>query len=1018
MKRGMDPFRAVPLLEVQEKVECVAFAGDSLYIGTSLGNLVQFEVPSSGRASEDLPTARRRGAVRLSQKKPVEQVCAASGFVFALVDSVLTVHPADLESAPGVELSREAKGMCIHTGLERAEERTGQSQEAPEVCLALKKKLVLFEHNGRSFVQRQEFPTSEAACALAWHQSWICAGFRREYNLYSDRAGVPREICHLDGKHAPQIVVLPGNELLLLIQENVGLFYNLSTQQPSTKSTVTWPRKVGHLGAAGNYVFGGTGVGQIDIFGIRDQKNCQTLSLDGSTGAMCRASGGRMLVAAGSSVTCLDPVPFERQVQKLLLQVRVGDALDLLNATFGPEDPQRQLQLSRFHALAGWALFRDLQFLQAFQHFMYCVDFRIDRVLLFWRRYLPSGWEPASGSARLAAEEGAPEPCDIADFVRGRLKERQPSEADEALASGVSANVGLANAAVTSFLLRQREALLSQERLPAEERTQGANEPGPLLRAMDTALLKLLIESDEDDIRLTQVLECGVRCAVEDCEGFLRERNRLDVLARLWKAHGMFDLVLREWSSMLRRVSEESPVKGPRTSTVQIVAEMADALRSAAGTARGAELLRQYVPQLLDVEPAAVLLVFTGALRPGRQEVSSLTPDEVLELLQGQDSLVLGYLEYVSEKKKDVMSTHHWAQLGLMYVAKAEEEQNLPGAIPGMTPTRKKLQRFLEVASGLEVTTLLPRLEALRLNEERVILCSREEQHGEALRILVEDLNDFQRAETYCRLVMARSTPGFESTEEVNESSAVWDRAASVFASELPAWARPVVFAPPQTKRSSSSSSSPSDGLFADREDMHSRVGGKGREASLGGCRPLMLFLRVLLNAWEGAAARPEEYKKVAAEYREAALSLLMCYAGHRDLPATEVMGMLPSSWPLEALAEYLTKCARIYLHEQRAGMLEENLSSMAYLKTFSALTKERMRKVNITGDRCCPVCNRRFVDKDSVGKAFLAYPNETCVHLQCKEHLSICPKTGRNFSDNISVYCHALSSAPEEDQD
>ncbi|CAE8616875.1 unnamed protein product [Polarella glacialis] len=36
---------------------------------------------------------------------------------------------------------------------------------------------------------------------------------------------------------------------------------------------------------------------------------------------------------------------------------------------------------------------------------------------------------------------------------------------------------------------------------------------------MDTALLKLLIESDEDDIRLTQVLECGVRCAVEDCEG-------------------------------------------------------------------------------------------------------------------------------------------------------------------------------------------------------------------------------------------------------------------------------------------------------------------------------------------------------------------------------------------------------------------------------------------------------------------------------------------------------------------
>lgn len=30
-------------------------------------------------------------------------------------------------------------------------------------------------------------------------------------------------------------------------------------------------------------------------------------------------------------------------------------------------------------------------------------------------------------------------------------------------------------------------------------------------------------------------------------------------------------------------------------------------------------------------------------------------------------------------------------------------------------------------------------------------------------------------------------------------------------------------------------------------------------------------------------------------------------------------------------------------------GMLEENLSSMAYLKTFSAWAKERMRKADMT---------------------------------------------------------------------
>eukprot|EP00931_Biecheleriopsis_adriatica_P041032 TRINITY_DN23499_c0_g1_i1.p1 TRINITY_DN23499_c0_g1~~TRINITY_DN23499_c0_g1_i1.p1 ORF type:complete len:996 (-),score=246.12 TRINITY_DN23499_c0_g1_i1:28-2979(-) len=982
----MDPFRAVPLLDLEEKIESISFEGENLYIGTAVGNLIQFDFPAAGSASEDLPAAAsRRGALRLSPKRPVDQVCAAGDYVFALADGVLSVLPADVQSAAPVELSREVKHFCLHGGL-------GNEAVTPEVCVAPRKKqkLVLISHNGvSSFEQRQEFTTLEVASALAWHQSWICAGFRREYILYNDR-GVPREICQIDGKHAPRIAVLPGNELLLMIQESVGLFYNLSTQQPSPKSTVTWPRKVTNVGASGNYVFGSTGIGQMDIFGIRDQKNCQTLTLEGTTVAITSAGGGRVLVAAETSITCLDPVPFERQVQKLLIQVRITDALDLLNTTFGPEDPQRQLQLGRFHALAGWALFRDLQFLKAFQHFMYCIDFRVARVLLFWRSYLPKGWE---SPARPAVDEGAPEPCDIVDFVRGRLQEKQPSEVGEA---SVSANVGLANAAVTSFLLKQREALLSQERVPAEQRTQGATEPGPLLRAMDTALLKLLVETDEDDVRLSEVLECSVRCAVEDCEGFLRERKRLDVLARLWKAHGMYDLVLREWSSMLQTGADR---QGIRTTTAQIVAEMVDALRSAAYTPAGAELLRTYVPQILSVDAAALLPVFTTPVRPGRGEVFSLQPDEVLQLLQGYHSLVLAYLEYLVDKKQ--AEPQHWAQLGLVYVTKAEEEQNLPGAVPGMTPTRQKLLRFLEEADGLCAEQLLPRLEALHLHEERVVLCSREQRHQDALQILVVDLNDLPRAESYCRLVMARDQPAVAGDALDSEGQ------GSVFSADLPPWARGIVFG---SKKSSSSSSAALLKLSAEAlatSDASKRP------------RPLMLFLRVLLEASEAAAAKPENYRKVAAEYREAALALLLGYAGHNDLPPHEVVSALPSHWTLEGVAGYLTKCARICLHEQRASMLEENLSSMAYLKTFSAWAKERMRKVTIGGDRCCPVCNRRFVDKDSVGKAFVAYPNETCVHMQCKDDPSVCPKTGRNFSDNTSVFCDALGTgAIEEDEE
>lgn len=1020
MKKGLDPFRLAQLLTVEERIESISCTGDSLYIGTAVGNLLQFDISST----EDL-APRHRASVRLANKKPVEQVLA-DGLVFALVDGSLHVLPPDISStSTGNVLCREAKRFCLHTGTS-----PDGSKRQHEICVSLKKKLVLYVHDGRSFVPRQEFPITEAAVALAWHQSWICVGQRREYTLFSDRAGVPREICQIDGKFLPQIAVLPNNELLLLIQESVGLFFNLSIQQPqpSPKSTVTWPRKVVHLGAASNYVFGSTGNGQVDIFSIRDQKNCQTLTLEGATLAMA-TMGGRLLVAVDNSLTCLDPIPFERQVQRLLLQVRVSDALNLLNATFGSEDPKRDAQLNRFHALAGWALFRDLQFNQAFQHFLYTPDVNIARILLFWRRYVPAGWDAVAASrastGRPALDDGVPEACEIEEFVKSRLQEKQSEGGSTSSSSAVSANVDMANAAMASFLLKQRDALRVQDRMPADQRPShgpgsaiaGAGSgtgPGSLealRRAVDTVLMKLLIEADSDDTRLQEVLETGVQCTIEDCESFLRDRERVDVLARLRKARGMYELVLQEWSRLLPGSSDSiSPAdarKGgtARSTRAQVVSEMVDALKGAAMSPSGAELLRKYVPELLATDAPAVLRIFVNKnLRPGQAPACALGIDEVLRLLQGHNSLVLGYLKHLVDQGSREVQPQHRAELALIYVQqvaaerkKAESSSAGTSAIPEESETRRKLLNFLETTEDLDVHALLPRVEALQLHKEKVVLCCLAQRHQEALRTLVEELDDLPRAEVYCRIVMARHRCRAMASRGDSRGDVRSDE-VSLFSTEPPAWARGIAFP------------------FSEEEAGHS-IATWSREAipEAGSPRVLMLLLQALLNASAGAEQNSDKCRRSASAYQDAAISLLTAYAGHRDLPPHEVIGILPSSWTLAKLSEYLTRSARMCLHERRASMLEENLSSMAYLKTFSAWAHERMRKVHITGDKCCPVCNRRFVDKDAVGKAFVAYPNETCVHLQCKEDISVCPKTGRNFADNLSVYCHALGMDRED---
>jgi len=1005
MRRTPDPFRFAHVQDLDEKIESVASSSDGFYVGTVAGNLVQFEVSwATGTPEEPSMSSKRLGTARLS-RKPVEQVHVAGSFVFALSDGKITVLPSRIDSSAGKPLTNDARNMCLHTGM--------PPDQATEICVAGRKKMTIFASTKSGWEQRQEIPHNEAT-ALAWHQGWIVACNRRECHVYKESTGLGTDNpIPIEKNVSPQIVVLRGNELMILTQENTGTIFNLNTQRKSYRH-VMWPRKVGVIGAAGatgssgtygSYVFGSSG-NQVDIFNFQDQKNCQTFSLDGPAVAACSAGTGKALIATDRQVICLDPVPFGRQLNKLLHQERVDDALDLLNLTFAPEDPQREIELKRFHAPAGWTWFRALDFTRAFLYFTYASNFDVRRVLAFWRPLLPPSVDM---TLRPGNEDNAPEPCDIAEFIKNTLQEKPRDGGGSAGEAAIAAQVSVANNAMVNFLCRQRQGLLMQERMQSGKGGKGSpnTELSTLLRIVDTVLLKLLIDSSNSNQTLQEILQSGIRCEIEDCEGFLRQKGRMDMLARLWKAQGMYEIVLREWSSLLN--SKESS----RIPRADIVKEMADALRCASTANNAAELLRRYVPELLAADPTAVLPVFTSTGRAGQApRAGAISTDEVVRLLEGHDNLLLGYLEHLLAEKQE-MDPQHVGRLALIYMSQAVEERNQGKSKEQVSPLRKQLLHFLENAKDLEARTLLPRAQELELYEEQVVLCYREQRHKEALRILVEVLDALPRAETYCRVTLAQKSQAPQSQRSNANSAAD----VSVLCWHPPLWAQAVAFRPgrPGTSGERAEAESEDDG----RPSVNAQaLAGVSENGGSNGARPLLLLLGVLLDCASNAEKRVGSCPRAPVEYREAVVSLLVSYAGHPDLPPHEVIGMIPSDWALEKLSGYLTTCARLCLHQRRASMLEENLSSMAYLKTFSKWATERQRKVSITGDKCCPVCNRRFVDKDSVGKAFVAYPNETCVHLQCKEDPCVCPKTGRNFADNFSVYCNALNMDPTEEHE
>jgi len=671
-----------------------------------------------------------------------------------------------------------------------------------------------------------------------------------------------------------------------------------------------------------------------------------------------------------------------------------------LNTTYSSEDPERSKWLHQLHALSGWQLFRELAFEKAFRHFLFSKTVRLDKILSFWRSFLPHDW---TWDSKGAGDDGSPETCDLEDLVRSQLQSKAGGASVDA--SAVAACVETANSCMAAFLLRYREAVLIGGQADGKEVDK-------ILSPIDTLLIKLLILLDEeDDSRLQKLMRSQVRCTTDEAlETFLREKKRRDVLAKLCRTQKKYEQALQEWNGVLDEASEDL-AQGVRTSRMtrqQIVAEMVSVLSLAAGSP---ELLRRFIPRLIHVDSAPVL-----PLLAPRGAAASLPVAEVLELLKSTPDLSLQYLEHLVLKRPQEADPEHSLQLAKGYLSKLQAVcERSPDELdrqPSVLATRRKLQRLVAEAPDLDSGSLLPEVEkaGTMLLPEKVSLCRRANKHREAFLALVQDLNDLSRAEVYCRLLMAEGDGEREAINTKND-------AVSLFAEKLPLWATPVVFPFPKKKTQPSAAFPSAGGAQEDSSLPAADLGSSPAASDLvdDTARPLILFLATLLCTWTAADQRVRVLPKVAAEYKDAAISLLMGYAGHSDLPPHEVLAILPDSWTLESLGGYLSKCARLHLHERRASLLEENLSSMVYLKTYSAWAQERSAKVTMDKEKCCPTCNRRFVGQDNVAKAFVAYPNETCVHLQCKEDLSICPKTGRNFTDNLSIYCSTLAASSPE---
>ncbi|KFG66347.1 TGF beta receptor associated-like protein, partial [Toxoplasma gondii RUB] len=264
-------------------------------------------------------------------------------------------------------------------------------------------------------------------------------------------------------------------------------------------------------------------------------------------------------VYVSPTATPSEKILFFSQIHKLLLEGRTGDALDLLSANFGADDPRRAAELGALHNLAGWVEFSRLQFAPAFRHFSYAgVD--VLRIISFWSADLPKWWktpsvyseENSSQSSSTRLDRALVPPVqEVSRFIRDRTAQTKAGDGGQQGEAKHQVLLELANSSMATFLSKERTSLLlgRPERVDWDALREVANAAASagavaraaetkeellslLLTLVDTLLFLLMVEGDDERWKgLLLGSQQPLTCSVEDCREFLLSIDRPDALA-------------------------------------------------------------------------------------------------------------------------------------------------------------------------------------------------------------------------------------------------------------------------------------------------------------------------------------------------------------------------------------------------------------------------------------------------------------------------------------------------------
>ena len=708
---SLKAFELVPVLDklsvgndrLKGTIECIESWQGNIYIGTSDCHLFHYAV-EQGTSPTGMKNFRHKlqRHKQLGLKKPIKQllICAAVGQLLVLCEgSVFCLTTYGLEMKHGVN-KEVLRGVTVMARNERPDVfRPSEVQ----VCVGLRKKCVqVLNVLEDKIVVLKEVNVNDPPSTLSIDGRTICTTVGNQYFLINFTTSATQPLFTYEAHNTIPLIKRIGKEEFLLNGPTDSMGMIVNAEGLSNKQPLTWSDGLKSVAYKYPYIIA-LGNNSVTVHSILDQQQKQAMTFQ--KGIVVGDFDDFIFVALERSVMAFVDVPLDKQIQMLIVEYRVEEALTLslvanqLNEKKYGDNFMRQVQ-----AQAGFAHFSKACFKQASDLFIQSEMDPREVIALY----------PSLTLKRSTFTPSRPLLHNIKDV--------------SAVAKGSKTIYAEAIQFVSDFLT------LSRSNFP-----QAAVE-------IDTALVQLYAEVNNP--KLISLVSAKNSCLVENAISCLTQYNHHHSLALFYCYHQQTKKAMELWKQLIHGDLDDPSFPG------------IDFVVTFLTHSNDYPLVWDSLPWLLEKDQSKSVQVLTERSN-SENDKSHFSSDTVTSFLTKYPIALQLYLEdlvHIKQIEQEKVHTH----LALIYTNTVLRIMRDPLiVVEELEAARTKLKALLEWSSLYRVSTILQRIGDLPLHLEVAVLYGKIEQHDKALKILVYKLKDYNEAEKYCEMISKGKSDAF-----------------------------------------------------------------------------------------------------------------------------------------------------------------------------------------------------------------------------------------------------------------